>query len=541
MTTSRTSLPFRTVAKLSSLTDQDLQNRVDALRHWRDPDQTELDHLIHHADERIVIAFVRMGLIQRWPKNTAKYTCNQMILRALYDAEQEGSLWTPLLDELAAQDLWRSKPHNPKMLKIWEEDRASSDPRIPEPHVYLEQLVSWIRNQTSPDVLMSLFEFHYSDLFELIAKHAQVLSAALVEHLLARNPSTGAQLAQNPAMPAKWLNELGKWALFGALDPKFVAERGFTTLWPVRQYPFSRSSRLSTLLALHRRGMLDSTMIDCCIDWIASQPKRDKHERRRGSDYRKQSVVDFMIALADSLDQTRLRRFYDAIQDDSNKVAQLLQAPNLGVEFLRHVMSRDRSPYVRKALVQNSIARQDPEIRGKLMRSTSCDVLSELLKDTTEGEASILFRRLARLHPIDAMKLLQSADSTLLRMLSRDDVEHALQLKSSPFAYPHIKLETLIALRSHLLADVSGEEIARAHIRPMFAEAYRATRQLLVPLLNDTQAFVGLLEPEDLLPLLNSSDSATRIAAIRLLSQTIPENAQDASPKVSSPKGSRKP
>jgi len=92
---------------------------------------------------------------------------------------------------------------------------------------------------------------------------------------------------------------------------------------------------------------------------------------------------------------------------DLQLIQRLIGHPSATIETWTQVALTSDAPQVRLALAQHPHARRVPEVRSILLRQRRTEVLEELMRDASEVEFLLLWKRLASVAPSRALDLLQ--------------------------------------------------------------------------------------------------------------------------------------
>lgn len=507
------SIPFRIELRTqASLAEQDIEQIIKPVAK-RAPARANLDRLLAHPDERVAIKLMNTAWSTMWKGETIDYVCDQLIRRGLREADDEGVIWTPLLDYLADNHLW----NDPLRILKTRSQASSQEQQTHEfygPTDRIERLVPWIEQQTSPKPLLCLLQFSFRAIHRLVARHARALSPELIEKLLLHEPKSAPLLAQNPTMPNDWLKELANWALVEMYGRSPITPAGLTSRWPRSKAHLAPHS-VDTLLALHKRGVLDPALYDLCLTSIAMERNAFQRQSPSTNESVHERVALFLVGCAANLDRDQLFKLYDIIRGETKLVIRLVQTPGVNPDLWRHIVETNRNSFLLHAIAKNPAARNDQKIRKHLAQSSNPGVLKELLQDASDHEFRRLFRKLARVSAKAAVYYLEDHGWDRIGLLRKSDLELVVEPRESE--YPYIQLRALLFLRNHQLADGSGEDFAREHFSSVFARTYADTPQMVMELLEDVTPLLGLISARDLMPILNSPNREERITAIRVL------------------------
>lgn len=115
----------------------------------------------------------------------------RLLTRVLREADEEGVLWTPVLDILSDTAAWTfAADHGPRL----------GFP-VPTFQKRAELLISWVSEVTDPEALFGLLDFRADAVHAIVAGHARAMSADIVRRLHP-TPAIAQRLVQNPALDA---------------------------------------------------------------------------------------------------------------------------------------------------------------------------------------------------------------------------------------------------------------------------------------------------------------------------------------------------
>lgn len=345
----------------------DYQSHRDSVRAIRAvPDDVDvpddLDLWLTHPDERVV-----MAALDRWDLavHTEEPLAQAVLWRANANAQADGVAWTPLLDRLAATDLWpdpRRRPTNP----------------VPHPDEYLEGTAGWLREKASlAEIKALLSAFSSYTALEAIARSAGALDRACVEQLMECGAALRA-LVSNPALPegvggmlvadvARRMAAHGKDAEMAFDWRSQTINRGLAE----RGYPFTAEEVEEVLEAFSDEAIPEKS--------------------RRG--------IAFEFAKQPNLPGESLARVYQHVADDIGAVRHMMAkaGQDAPLPFYRKVARTTTFSEIRGRIASVERLRADPEVRAALLERGSFKTLSRLWADATPEELSTLLRRMLEL------------------------------------------------------------------------------------------------------------------------------------------------
>lgn len=521
-------VPFRTEAKEHSGREAD-----DLLRQIETEELTP--ELLHRALEEPNERPLLKALETVDPIKLSREDRVRVYARAMRDAKVDGEVWTPVLDRLAKKVLmWPS-------LRDMEEFVSEDDDEVPHrsPAQQADLLEPWIARQHDPEELRPLLAFNAAWVHQALARNAQAIDLALARELLDREEryeSIMSTLTRNPNLPSEVGNELLREARL---------QEG--------QDAYSPRSRFLTLTRGLARGghQLPARERSEAVRACASQPHG--------------GYADIATALAPQLGISELERVYQNAGKETK--AKILVEEGVPTTFCVEKLDEAQGSELfelRKGLAKDPERRQDPEIRRRLLATSSKEVLQELLETSDPEERNEVLRLLARKHPKVIPQILSPHQGLrrwgpppmdedkdrgptaeelvkhympaivdgLLRAGSRPAIRDTLDHDRSQTALREALInDTLnVDTAKNLLVDARGEEMRRILRRmgepspnPTASPAQEHAR--LVRRQYDTLRFLTETEPpgladveaEDLAPMLASESEKVRTLAFTLL------------------------
>lgn len=479
--------------------------------------RAQLDRFLSCADERAVLELVKATWRANWPSEVNTYIYEKAFERALRDADEAEIVWTPLLDGLEKMGVGTRRSRWTTTIVT-----QKSEERI-------QALVPWIEAQQDPKTLKPLLDFHFRPIRWLVAQHARALNAEFIGYILERAPHAVDKLAQNPAMTEEWLKELARWAWIALISKTQESHQIIeTSIWPPNAH-LDPSHALKALRVLREKSVLDPDFFDFAVTSLRPieytyRQVSDEIRREAG-----QNAVAFLTenaVLANN--EEYLLKIHEAIWPDNGMVATLIEKTKSKnrLSLWRHIARRaSKNTSVRLMLANIPEARRDPIVRRMLLRSKSISVLMELLKEASGDEFRVVFRKICKASLPEVLEILKNPNDDRIRLLRVRDLKYLLA-NFKKHTRSSLPLFLLLALRKHQLADVSGEEIAKAHFRTVFVDIYKQASAKTIEVLENPDEIRGLLSPADLLPILNSNHSKQRMIAIRAIAALEPTRSE---------------
>lgn len=384
----------------------------------------------------------RIGVFSR-EHPVRMYEVGRLLDRALQQADAEGVVWTPVLDTLAGSVAWTDAV---------EIRRRGNAPSIPTPEERLQLLVPWISNVRDPDSLRSLLRFRFPGVAAAVARHARVfdrdlllaipLTAKTVEEL-ARNPSLdrdlGAVLAERAYDDWRTALENSTRSGANATEEPGKAEAMILHTLLRQGFPLSPSAQaqLFDIVDSPNAAVIPHTAPHRALRFLLTNPSTSEQILRALSPYLNGHMAALALAhpncppeLWDQLANTgnllvqalreyqfpsaNVARAYACMLSRSSGWLPLLEAiveqehstPEMWLEALARAGSKIRTRIL-IPLSLNSRARQHPEVRAALLKSTSLDVTLNLLLDQRPEEFERLMLRVYRDKPEHAVEILR--------------------------------------------------------------------------------------------------------------------------------------
>lgn len=542
-----TTLPYRIqpcVVDVRSSTESDgsrqplmtTENFITRIK--RTPYPIELSAICAHPDERVPIA-----AIERWGHTLPLDTKTQLLARGELTCIREGIVWHPLLDALATYKSWPSYSNS-------SDSRVSPDGRSIEHH--LQPLAVWLEKQTDPGVIKPLLQFRAREVWELVGRHAGVITkdllAQLPPHSLAQNPHLGDDfaailveraidlIASYPKPLSQLIPDIRHLGLLSLIPTSSLSVPGYSV----------KDLQASAVLALR-------TLVQA-----GHSVSEDFVQRILGA-LRENPQASYFISALNALGPH--------VAADHLVLMFQYTPPHLWHQFIRHpaitpelqLSALRRIP--RKAstasmnllydeLSQDARALTHPEIRRAILQSDSVSSLTQALDTATSLDGEAFFEVLQGLvvrRPFYAAKLF--CDRTIISADTGIWVDRVRKECLDEFIHEVVKTNDLRALEMLLNDSVAAldprlQEAALAHpdatemtfsavaahargelFRRMFGQLCNkfgpeTIYPFLQSLLQNPPPGLADLQPNDIAPLLESSHRQIRLQAIALLAYT---------------------
>lgn len=363
------------------------------------------------------------------------------LARALREAEEDGYVWTPLLDALAANHAWPSFVHDTELPGGLMLDKfpitASAQ---------LAKLEDWIRDQKDPSVFDDLLQFQAYQVEVVLAQHATCLSEAQVIRILF-NPDAAKFLASNADVAAAHADFMLRAIVTRAEDKRITWEAARDLIGQLSLVATFSSESYALLLDIVKRKGVDPEARYLLLDFLIKNPTSPEDVLREVWEQLPYSYMApqrihilkhpnasiefwnwassnnpsyFAFFSASALIKAGLREeqqlfLYDLIRaNEPGRVVQamidtFLNHQDTGLEVLRRI-ARDYSRVsIRERLAKRSEARMDSEIADILASSTSSSVLRPLIESVdTDAQAFVkAYHKVAEQYPTIAHNALK--------------------------------------------------------------------------------------------------------------------------------------
>lgn len=548
----QSAIPFRTILRVWDTSEMDpqgirndsspekfkhipVEKALHLARTTKNISDKRLDFFIHHPDERVPIALTENPERDRgWGWARRKGRAQRMLYeRAIRDADIENVVWTPLLDALASNNVWPSKPYYVQKGSAGDIQTASARARA---------LVPWIEQQTDPGAFEDLWEFRYKQIRECVARHARCLNAAWIHRIL-QDVDLISDLADNPWLTQDQRQQLHDWALTifrnanNAKDDKYHYASSVLIRLQAKGWILPKSTKNLLIDRVGSRG-------DLFVSYhrFAHRPQADTAQFFYGTDHPRAAALSVLMGTP-NLSSEELIRIFIAIEGEAPtyRIEELIQKAGQDVMVLRYIAQRSTDFQVRSALLKNDTATQDTIVRDCLARSSSPYIHFELCRSANNPKQfGKHFAHLARHDPERALHVLGfcTNSGSLIRLKDfRELIEGSprpnkrQRNRNDAISVDQIRFQALLWLRNRPLVDdpPSGHpgEVAERYVREylpiIFQRIVKTEREddIITLLQHHSDKFIDLLTPDDLMPLLQSSNQQLRLACMLAL-QNVP-------------------
>lgn len=410
-------------------------NAADHARHWA-----------RHPDEAIVVLAAVTHVRDFSAEDRAAF-----VERALEDAAREGVAWTPVLDRLAAHQVW------PGVSRIPAHVLPERIRNLTRPQAQVERLIPWLESEATAEELDEFLKFRAEQAWKLAARHARDLRTDQVGEMLewfelarplAQNPRA-AQRHTRPLVAAarermrsdhgagkavdvlRDLDEHPQPAIseedYGALVD--LLEDGTGARTGLRRFLLDSEHTPPTALArivpdLSRIGEARKALFHSQSDatvWEAAFPP-DSEE----------ALLAVSIAHSDDVTDSQLRFLWERFQDSREFADGLAERESTPVWLLRGIADRHGDFALRKTLAANRTAVADPDVCAALLATTSTELLVAIAEHPETPAATFreIIERVAPEAPKAAAALLRGRTgrapidiraSSLVPLLNSDD------------------------------------------------------------------------------------------------------------------------
>lgn len=391
--------PFRLAPRVPAPDDPAVEALLAEVR-ARVDDSVPRDRLqgwLGHADERVVIATLtsRRRILADEP--TLKLAVWQ---RADADARDEGLVWTPVLDAIAAQQLWPAADLGPAEV-------AGEAPVVRSAEEQAAGLLPWLRAQEDPERVAALLEFHAPAVRAAVAEHAPCLDTRLLTHLLDHSWEQIAAAARNRTLGAAQVTLLAE-----------VAAR-----WLARE-PARAGVAGAALAALRAAGHRS----------LGHGAQELTSVIRQSRELAATAPIPHATALAleTVLDDPEtpaatLRQALRACRWHADWLCRIAVHPAADVELWADLLRVSRDPELRRTIARVPAARTDVAVRRLLSQSSDAEVLCSLVEDADPGDLPYLVRRLASVFPKLLLTALARAAAEGRLRATRSDLQPLLE------------------------------------------------------------------------------------------------------------------
>lgn len=366
-----------------------------------------LSEYVFHSDEKRAVGYIseeRHAPSRRVGRyafvRTAAYH------RGMREAQTDGVLWTPLLDELASREAW---PEESAMDFRWSDDGPPVySLRTPDgeverrtffhPHEIVGHLAGPVEAVQDADVIRRLLRFRYVRVWEIVARHTRCLDEPLMQKLVDALPTLGVEIAQNDSLTRDQIDWLVNWAVESLAHRKANDVDDLQMDVPLNDPAFGTGPEAEALIHLyHRYPELMSEVQTLELFGIALRhDPAAQWGRRVGVDgsagAQAQAVLVNMSR--EQLSPADLHALYDMAPNNEWLVQRVVQNAGADVSVWRHIADHCHFVSVQKALATHPEARKDGTVRKSLEDKGDLGVLRVLLSSAQGAEFRRLFRGL---------------------------------------------------------------------------------------------------------------------------------------------------
>lgn len=380
-----------------------------------------------HPDERVAIALLK-NPEQPWSRRNSTKLGIHVYARAMREANEEGRVWTPLLDALAVSGLW---PGSIQWQRAEEEDwLPHHDGSLPDwegPFPRMRGVVPWRDEQTDPRALEPLLHYDF-EFAGVIAAEAAIVDDRLIERIIENEPQHAESLIQNPAVTQEQIHDIIRWAV------DLLEEKG------------GQVYKVHT----ERRGRRREELFGKVAMNLITLPR---YKRRDSLPYPRESI-DKLVELTTAhgtyglWNWTSFYAFYSLMhleptiepEDVHATVEMALQGKHAAravaanakasADTWYEILSDDRrtrDPKIRERLLRNPEALRDPRVRD-IMRASQIKGIKAALLKTAEGrEFRKRFYYMVRRNMKKAYRLLRDNHDEFVEKLKPKDLIPLLQ------------------------------------------------------------------------------------------------------------------
>jgi len=293
-------------------------------------------------------------------------------------------LWTPLLDSIAAANLWQKNA-------LMGEDERPWPPHVPQtPDDRLNELGRWIAKQTDPSVISPLLSFRYKKVWHTVAKHVHTAD----ERLIARLANLAPEKAKaNPVLAVRHGNELAhhfldqappRWPQLVQAMFVHIADMGSMRTEPFSPEVYERMVEMDANLAAPLLTALPSTPEWVLRTLVSSEPHGAVSHPNASA-----AVVLLAMDCGDEISPDGLARSVrstDAIRavfssaTDGDEVWKVLAGREDVPQEIYRDISETSSFAVKRILAGNPSALRDPTVVENLSTSQSPQIAISLIR-----------------------------------------------------------------------------------------------------------------------------------------------------------------
>lgn len=537
---------------------------INRLREQKTANSARISSWTQHPDERVPIQLIEEGgqggytpeTPQYWRDNSALLR-NQLYRRAIRQADQEGLLWTPLLDKIATFSVWTRTRTHPDLDYETSKERA-------------RRLKAWIQQADKPRELEKLLSFQFPHIAEMVAEHSRVWSWSLMKTVVEEKSTVAAtRMVQNPRLPSTLQERLWKTTSrkLDKIQQQIQQKNDKVKLWPWTEL-------MAEMGASWQRPGPAFTELEQLIERLETSSGGHRHSNLR-------TLLEAFQRFGEHLDAQQLNRLVRALPASEvpqwvgsrwvgeNTVVQwLAQHPAANEQVWTTLVEKaPGSRNLQQLFLKIEEARKTSSVRKHLLRSTHPEVSHEIAEHAAPEEQKIQGQAMLEalktsLEAGDEKRVRERINATLnLDHLRVDDLVRLYEMLEEsyrnvrdlirhPSATPQLyrtileatdKTKIRILLAQH--PDVPGDDecfqyLQRCrdpkilqglcrfgpteHLRDSFNRLRHASPGLALQVLRNPSfnERIQYLEEQDLIPLLETEELENRRAVLRALGRT---------------------
>lgn len=363
-----------------------------------------------------------------------------VIARALRDADAEGLVWTPVLDAAAGSKAWS--------MVVTEKWPGKERFGIPTEEERIAKLAAWVAACRDPAQLEDLLRFRAGPIRKVVAANAQALSreamldlakSAELAELLRKNPATGAGIDE--ALVRKsfedWKHALANRSQPGAPPYDEIGETEKSVLVSLLRKGVTLPDEIRDELfamALNTRSFRPDPRPDLAADILLEDrntPVEMLRQLKSNTSSRNARIL-LHPNCSDDLWAELIRQGYDlqlamkerqfptekldvAYAHHSTNgwahdiIAAFFEQENIRKELVLKELAYARGAYKSRLLIslsRNPVARKWSEVRELLLRSSSAEVVTNLVADGNADDYERSMLKLLRVNREEALKIL---------------------------------------------------------------------------------------------------------------------------------------
>lgn len=407
------SAPFRTwlrTTQESSGSSDPVEAELARIRADTTPEDQEPDQLrfwLGHPDERVVVA-----ALDRWDLavHESRSLSRELLGHATRRAEADGLFWTPVLDRIAATDLWPEPA--PELWEVRYDMRAA-----------IQQLTPWLTEQAELDDVKELARSSAASmLLRLVATRAREMDLELVQ-ILAESGVSLRFIVQNEApLPEGTVQALTQHVLARAKE----------------------STSGSTMVVHELSGMLDELRVRA---HPLSAADVDALLEVRLVEKPQSSSVLLSLLVHNALPAERMIDLYHAAQE-----CDILPDPLFNqhtptgtpIEFFRMAARELQRPRVQSVIMDTPKAAHDAEVRQSLIQHARFPVLEKLAARARPAEIGPILRSMVRVSPEELAAWLERGGLPRHVVIRPEDLAPLLECRMR-----EVRLAALTRLAQH--------------------------------------------------------------------------------------------